>query len=168
MSLVPESCNSAVDALDVRPPLLHSNSLSNFIYCGKRRALTLVFIHSERVYLTSSIEHTVKKSLELSLSARHIQKCCELFLSRSYIFVIVVNGWQEVERGEIWNRNENQDECEEVEKWKICERRRDRRGEEKMWKTVLAYGKYIEYKSCQINKINVVPITIISLSTYPS
>lgn len=26
---------------------------------------------------------------------------------------------------------------------------------------VLPYGKYIEYKSCQINKINVVPITII-------
>lgn len=28
-------------------------------------------------------------------------------------------------------------------------------------KNVLPYGKYIEYKSCQINKINVVPITII-------
>jgi hypothetical protein len=33
----------------------------------------------------------------------------------------------------------------------------------KCWKekNVLPYGKYIEYKSCQINKINVVPITII-------
>lgn len=27
-------------------------------------------------------------------------------------------------------------------------------------KDILWYGKYIEYKSCQINKINVVPITI--------
>lgn len=31
----------------------------------------------------------------------------------------------------------------------------------KQEKIVLPYGKYIEYKSCQINKINVVPITII-------
>lgn len=30
---------------------------------------------------------------------------------------------------------------------------------------VLRYGKYIEYKSCQINKINVVPITIIFPTT---
>lgn len=33
-----------------------------------------------------------------------------------------------------------------------CERRKS---------SSLSHGKYIEYKSCQINKINVVPITII-------